>query len=577
MYSKSTYKEPLLDGGSFFVIFFLFFALPIWGTFFLRIDPMKDQWNVLYVASFFALLSFFKNPLYLKVDSFQKKVFLILGGFLFLNYFLHDLPFVSYFTLDRFCYAILAGFFLQVFSHIKSFNFLFLPVFSTTVLITVTAYIFRVFKVDLLDLSSLISDTMLGPSMGKFSSVFGNPNMTSQFMGFSILLQLYGFAKMKERVPRVLLSLLSVLSVAYILDLQCKSMMISIALCVGYLFLKPLWLSRAHLSAILIGGFLCGRIFLPLLGNMGAIGETIQNPFLLEAFQKPLSFRWDLLKAALLMLWKNLFGVGVGGFEFGSIPYEISFKTKMLGEGAIAKSPHCEYLRFLIEDGLHVVVVAVILLGSLLWKVRRKLLLVTTDSLFFLLLAFVILIEMLFQFPMELPFTFSLGAMLFGYFFSDYYNTKSFAIPVALKTLLVGVLVLLISFQTWTMIVERVYVNDRAKSAWVCKYNPLSYEACLNVAAYDLKKQDWASAEHVISKELKKRPYNFSALRLWVESQIFQNKIPQACEGAILYDQMFAEPQTCFSKFIYGVCHTGPYEKQPESFQKTYESFLKYL
>jgi hypothetical protein len=180
-----------------------------------------------------------------------------------------------------------------------------------------------------------------------------------------------------------------------------------------------------------------------------------------------LSGRETLWQAAGAMILERPMGWGVDQFEFASRPYGF------ISETVLAKSPHNEFLRFAVEDGIPFAML-ILYLGR------------------FLSIGYLAVFgaEFLFQFPLLLPLPFAVTALAIGdgmrrvYAHSDV-NMQWLAIPV-----LIGAVI---------FTVARHGGNDERS----CRLMPTNWKACVNTRDPKL-----------LRRELEIHPNNFVAKRV---------------------------------------------------------------
>ena len=475
----------------------------LYNTSILYLPRLKSSvfWGFFLVVSLLFVNSYFQNTSLISLESMRR--FLFLGAILF------------FFNFFRACGA-------EEFVKAKSAIFVASGLFVVAALVQ---YVFYPWNPPYL--------------------TFGNINLAAEFIGFSFALQ-FGtlLQRWKNDQSPLLLTLLSVLSLTYLYITFCRSIWIGIVC----MFIAALFLKKKVAKRIIKIFFLC--LLFVFLVNAALVVSTFffhvssQEIFCLHNVQaaKSFSVRWVLYLDTLKMILKNPWGVGIGQFEFASLPY-VNNLFPGHNEQLIFLSPHNEFLHFLAEDGLPLscaVFVFIISLVVTVWVDIKRIFSAYPEFIFFSIMLFV---QSLFQFPLIDPFPYFLTALMIGYFFSLQTTTPlscHLTVPLryGLLTLIFGMTVVFcVSFSTQYAALN--FPEDERINKVACAYGNRNWQACLNLSVFYGKKGEYAEAEHYARRTVQWQPLNFQGMKTLGFALLPQGKTREACTLLEEYDGFF--------------------------------------
>ncbi len=427
---------------------------------------------------------------------------------------------------------------------------------------------------------------------------FGNVNMASEYL-VCVLPFVFFSPYQHHKFLRVLRFISIATAIELLLAYQCRSALlaatvVSTVLLISlskkqaakFLVLQALAVATLHFSMPQIDRYL--RINLSLAGETAAevdAKETAAKEN--NTQQKFLSFqeRLYLWEAAVRLIAKEPFGVGIGQFIFSSIP-EMAKIRKTQNELLLSKSPHNEYLRILAEDGILFFLVA----GFLLFYLWRKFFFSqplqssSQDKNLVASWFSFLFIQMLFQFPLENAIPLLFFTLMMGFILAKISDSlivdSNFKIYFLLVfTIMVTVQILLtyrVSYANFLMTFNPTTHREPKQSdyAEACTLNPALWSACLmsGTAEYENHKMD--SAQDIFSEELAKRPLNFLALKGLIYTHIAKKEIDKACVYAGYFDRIFRN-KSSLNKFIDTRCvaHSESGEKITDWESKIIQSY----
>jgi len=341
------------------------------------------------------------------------------------------------------------------------------------------------------------------------------------------------------------LEVLSALSLAYILLSQSRTSSLGVLL---MLFVLPLLTPNWHWKSLKILALAASIVIIIKFCIIPLLHPDTGNFFVPKSY----SIRWLLYWNTLRMIFENPFGVGVGQFQFASIPYLRS--SPEFDEMTLYRNPHNEFLRFLAEDGVITSFLYLLLASSLiyyLWKDIQKIFYSYPEFIFFSL---ILLVQAVFQFPLMNPVPYFLTALMVGYFFSlrkDEFFICKFA--KTSKTFLIGSTLMGSVVFTAAFSSRYIYFNyprDLSLNRLACHMgDPIvnsvgshNWLACLNVASTYFKEKEYAKAESYALRTLYWQPLNYQGIKLLGFSLLYQGHKEKACDLFKKYDSFFRSP-----------------------------------
>ncbi len=489
------------------------------------------------------------------------------------NFFFPKIPrLYSYLLLFLFFYFFTTSFFYfsgnieTLFVH--RFGFL-IFVFSFYFVLNKFRYALETLSLCLIVSSFFVNTYGLAQVLGYFStqgfaSTFGNTNMTAQFLGLSLVCQLYFLSVKKNILLERILEAQIIFTLTYIYFLVCRSVYIGSVLCLVYgifafknfRFLK--WIR------ILFLAFLLSKTIQIVPKSTQ---DSTQNSGTHMYKEEPLQFvmnkktssteiRRYLLEASFQLFKNHPMGVGVGNFEFEIVPYLANGKMLVNGhysENSLFKSPHNEFLRFLCEDGIISFLLMMFLFLALCWKVFKE---KNADSnkkaLFFSGILF-LGIEMLFQFPMENAVPFYTASFLIG--LGLYLCVKPVEISINSYAPFVLGLIFCLLFACVYRRIESQYFTARFfnrydKICKACDLQPSNWIACVEKGWKELRLRNIKGAKESAEKVLQRQPLNYPALKLISVVELTEKNWVRACEHMEVYEFLFQRKSSLHKEFM---------------------------
>jgi hypothetical protein len=491
--------------------------------------------------SIFIFLLHSKRLIFPKIPPLLFYLIFLIFSFNILNSYMHNVSLMGYENIRRFMFW---GAVLYFYNRLKEKPEDFYKL-EKAIFISSTVFVI-----------SALTQHLLSP---KYPSdlTLGNINLSAEFVGFAVSFQ-FGYLatlwrKGQKSTP---FNLLSALSISYLYITNCRSIFIAVFLMITFslvFFRKNAFeiIKIIIFSTILI-------IFLTSL-----ISYFYPNLELTLLLDKGISFRWLLYMDTLEMFFKNPLGVGLGQYEFASLPY-LGNLFPQLNEYMLFRSPHDEFLYYLVEDGIifsALLFAIFVFFFYFYWKnIKEVFYLQPVFSYYFIIL----FVQALFQFPLIEPLPYFMTTLMIGYFLASL-NHETIMIPLKseLKTVLFSInlifLLLIIIFFTSNYISYN-YPKDKNLNELACTYGSRNWIACLNVSSIALKEKDYDTAENFARQTLLWQPLNFQGLKMLGYAYLYQGNRQKACVLFKKYD-MFFQNQSTLHKFIHNVCYSS--NRQP--------------
>lgn len=509
-------KCDILIAGAFFI--------PLLNTTMIYDHFSVIKWfavNTLAVLALLHLMTFKKLP----KPELPKWIWvtLALSALIFITHLIQGhTRLINFPLVDRLSILILCYYF---YAYFKEYDLTFESLFYPTVASTLIVCIYGFYQVSIATGAS--SD---------FSSTFGNTNMTGQFLGFSILIQLFGKPFKEKNFTKLEILRLAIfaISVVYLTLLMCRSIYLGLILCTPFLFLKnrP---SKAFTFCAIAGLSLALGLFL-----RAKPAEALQKIKVFEVQNETTKQRWVMWRQSLRQLQDTPFGIGPAGYEFGSIPYMINTESPPK-EDLVFKSPHNEFLRFAVEDGVpFVLLMTAFWIWLLMTKLKQRPW--SNETVFCAVFAILWLTEMSVQFPFENAYPSFLISIMGGYVLANRPLANNIQ-PMVFRT--IGALLLATMIFVLTPMMHAKYLEGKSTTnpqyyQKACELYPDNWRPCINYARYSIDLKNWINAEETLRDILQRTPYNFAALKLW-GVMAYENKYHhQGCTAIWIYDQIFS-------------------------------------
>ncbi len=394
----------------------------------------------------------------------------------------------------------------------------------------------------------------------EIASTFGHSNITAQFLGCALVFQWFALRESKN-LSRWMICFIDasiVLSTSYIYFLLCRSVWLATGLAFGVAVYRQRLMT--YKRALIL--FLCAISFTLCVGFLRQNPTQTQSGAHQVEKGSNAAYRLEVWRATLLMIRDFPFGVGPDRFQYTFPPYKAKTVVEP-EEGMADRSPHNEFLRFLVEEGVVVVALLFFLLlgfGRKFFRSRNDL---SEPERQFVWAFFVFLgIEMSFQFPMQnaLP---SLMVAAVGGFLLSRFVTAQMKGSLSNQTLQMvctpsierisfirGVTNLwffvFYSVYAWTAVgefyaayAEALSPENPKRMEWACKLAPSFGRVCLRHALLEYQQGRKDEAQRLLLDRLKYFPYEMVTINYLFQMQMDQKDLKNACYWMNIYDSIY--------------------------------------
>lgn len=454
-------------------------------------------------------------------------------------------------------FIVLTLFFLKIFQEKKTETFkrMFMPlILGLTIIIFHT--LFQIYNCRFIELN-------LGA--GCFASFFGNINMLEEYLILTLPLLIYYWINHDKKLLHLLLGVLFSVTVFVIWNGQSRSALIGLGvLLTSFLFLDQFRKREAVyfvLSAVMI---MASIIWTPVSGSIDK--ESSKN------------LRMELLKGSMDYLKDVPWGDGLGSFEYGYTPYQ-KFTNDKPDPAQVYLNPHNEILRWGIEGGWLFLFALFVLFSAMSVKLAR---LKSSENFkpFLIGLGIVIGPQLLFQFPMDNGFSVFWLSLALGLFLS-FFNVQKVQFPLASIKVVFTICGLALIFFAATYLIanhlEFYYHDDLDKTKIACKLDPANWSACSDQIENNLNSHNLEVALFLTKSELRKRPFNFVALKYLMIIQLEMNLKKEGCQTGFAFQQIF-DNRSALENFLSTECSDVVHPNINLFSASAYkESYLKWL
>ncbi len=399
---------------------------------------------------------------------------------------------------------------------------------------------------------SALAQHLLAPENQSFLT-FGNINLSAEFIGFALSFQFGYLAQLwKNGQKSTPFNLLSALSICYLYIANCRSIFIGVFLMIifSFVFFRK---NAFEIIKIIIFSTLF-IVFLKFL--ISYFYPDLKSQLMLD---KTVSFRWLLYTDTLKMFFENPFGVGLGQYEFAAIPY-LGNLFPELNEYLLFRSPHDEFLYYLVEDGIIFSALLFAIFSSFSYFYWRNIKDTFYSKPVFSYFFIIMFVQALFQFPLIEPLPYFMTTLMIGYFFASLnHEARVISLKPELKMVLISLNVvafLLIIIFFASNYISYNYPKDKNLNKLACTYGSRNWIACLNVSSIALKEGDYDTAENLARKTLLWQPLNFQGLKMLGYAYLHQGNPQKACVLFKKYDGFF-QNQSTLHKLINDVCYSS--------------------
>ena len=489
-------------------------------------DPYTTmKWLFILLSVNGLLFIFLHQKQYLIIPTIPKHSFNVLLIIFFLslvNIYLHNIFIFSFENMRRTIFWGLSIFFFNLFflEKDKLFNNILNAIHCIAFLFLLCSYFFYV---------SLPNNFL--------HFTFGNIAHSAEYVGLCTALQFGSLTHLwKKNKKSLFLNILSASSLAYIFLSHSRATAIGTI----FILLAAVALNKKNLKEI-AKILLFSAVFILLINSLKSYMNPVESaPFIAKDYTE----RWLLYISTLKMIFENPLGVGVGQYEFASIPYLKSVSE--FNESTIFSTPHNDFLHILAEDGIILSLFLFYFLLSLiyfLWNEIKRIFYSYPEFIYFSL---ILLPLATFQFPLANPFPYLMSSMMIGYFFAlrteEYFN---FQLTKKLKLVLVGVnLIAALSFVSTfgAKYVAYNFPKDQFANKVACSIGNRNWLSCLNVASSYLDEKEYEKAETYVLRTLNWQPLNYQSIRMLGFISLYKGNTKKACELFKAYSLLFREP-----------------------------------
>ncbi len=385
------------------------------------------------------------------------------------------------------------------------------------------------------------------------ASFFGFQNMTAEFVGYSLLVQLFVLVFMvKTKRARLCFFALLVLSVGYLGTLQCRAVYVALipALAPFVYFRIRSDLRKKTVLAFVILAFAVGMpVFVPVVTQSSFLGAS-KSAKVSNANIRII--RW--LNTSQMILDHPL-GTGPGSYEFAYLPYHLSRKVDYeVTERQLARSPHNAYLGLMAENGVIVALMLIAIGVCFCFRLAKAGMRLKSPEAILVLSIFIFTAtEAVFAFPLENAFPFLLIAVSVGVGGSLLRKAEGEIIQSAFQRFLLTILFVacacLGSLYSYSKIIEINAFNDLEKLEFACKAFPPNWRPCIRTAEIDIAKKQLVDAEVSLKRTLLGAPENFMALRYLSYVLFEQGRPKEGCQTLAHYDSLFGNQSSLHQGF----------------------------
>ncbi|MBY0273372.1 MAG: O-antigen ligase family protein [Alphaproteobacteria bacterium] len=457
--------------------------------------------------------------------------------FIVFNSYYHNVPLYTYENVRRFLFWGAAIFFLNLFYSETEERF---EKFEHVIVLALTIFV-----------GCSLLEFFLYPNFPPYFT-FGNINLASEYVTFSMVFLLGRLTRIWQKLQTsFFLNFASALSISYVYLTSSRSTYIAIIL-MNFLFTVLNIRQKKEIIKIII-------MALIFIGLIVLIKYLYPSPSPDLALLKDFSFRWALYINTLKMLVDIPFGVGIGQYEFASLPF-LGDLFPEFNERKIFHSPHNEFLRYLSEDGVILSLLFFFLGSSLIYTFWKKIRKAFQEHTIFLYFSIVLFVQSLFQFPLLEPYPYYLTSLLIGYFFSvAKIDVKIYVLSGLSKTIFftfniiaLTVIIFYFSFQYVSLHLSK----DEMLNKFAC-HAGRNWLACLNVSSYSLHQSNLDQAERYTRKTLEWQPLNFQGMKSLGFIHLYQGERRKACKLFKEFNSFFQD-QSSLKNVISYECILSP-------------------
>jgi O-antigen ligase len=335
----------------------------------------------------------------------------------------------------------------------------------------------------------------------KLSSTLGHTNNAAQWSAALLCLVIPFVGTVRNLNVKRLAWVVVFLSLVYIFLTRCRS--IWVALAIGAVWI--LWTNRRKIfgnkAALVFGaGFVAVIAAVVILFGENFLGGKGS----IEGYR---SMMWQ---ATFRMILDRPLGFGPDRFEFAHLPY--IFGSPFLEYGYLARSPHNEFLRYIVEDGVIVAALMFTLVTTFMVRFFKYARIESTERKAVSLLFILFLVESLFQFPFQNAQTVFLFALFAAYIVVKGHERVKVSLSAMYPFL--GIALLCFTFVFARVAYSRFNENsfDYEAVTRACEWYPSNWRACFRKGRIEKDRNEFDKARTTLLSLLEIEPNNYTAL-----------------------------------------------------------------
>lgn len=477
----------------------LFIGLVWWPNLWM---PFHDaKWLAFHFVAILGVASFLIGPTIVTIPNIKEKKPLIFLGALLLLILAH-LAWTQYsgpqfVLLNRISFFVVVGLAWSLFSQrALQWQDFYFPILA----LLLATSLYGLYQLAEIGFPKVVPFTEVG-------STFGHTSQTAQSIGF-LLIFLLSLQAPKDRLNKIILSLVCAISISYFLLLRSRSTLIGmlLALIVYFILKRGEKIAWKRFGAVAL---LALALFVGIQLGKGRSVEEVARFQILQDKSPMTLWRAEIWKQTLQMFKDNPLGVGTDRYRELFLPYYA--KTNVMSETVLVESPHNEFLRYLVEDGILLslcyLAAFFFLFKSFFRKANRS------EKLLYLPIGAFLFVEMLVQMPLREPFPVFIFAIFIGYMLAVVYPDRK-----KLSKINKGLLAILLILQVGlisTIFISKLYEKSEEveKTSLACNILPSNWKACLEASRVAATNGDLKQGRKFALMTLDRAPMNFLAYR----------------------------------------------------------------
>lgn len=456
-------------------------------------------------------------------------------------------------VLDRILFCIWAWiFFLKIRETPKFLMYLSYSLLVSAVLVT---------TIGLLQCSGVVFSFLPSGYSGNSAS-FGHVNYTAEYLAYAIVFFLVFHKDETRFYRRLLFEISTAAAVAYVIHLNCRAVFLGLIASLVYLVIFARVLPKLAFVRVCTLSFLlyAAPTLLQSFRQQIQTVPVVHNPVtsVLAKGTATIHERFFIWQDLLATTLANPAGIGPGNFAFGHLLASGKTPHSEIREFFFWHHPHNEFLRFLVEDGWLFTGLLSILYCSLIWTSWRKYRATQQGSTEYesltkkwkllVSLGLILLTSGGFSFPLYLPFSFLVAALLTALLFT--LQKERLVIKPKFYSKMLLTLVLCIAFLNLAGRVDLAeYVaknrlNSEADTDLACRMLPHHWPVCLAAAQANIDHNHFDAAKAKLDRILQMFPFHYPALRTQAFLAAQQGNGFDECMSLWAYDAILRNPSS---------------------------------